>query len=38
LQDLCGERGLRYDFFGERPLDHFSPGAGIGAGRSATSG
>ncbi|MEA2373687.1 MAG: hypothetical protein QOD53_150 [Thermoleophilaceae bacterium] len=35
LKDVCDERGLRYDFFGERPRDHFSPGAGLGAGRSA---
>jgi hypothetical protein len=36
LEDVCEARGLRYDFFGERPLDHFSPGAGIGVGRSET--
>jgi hypothetical protein len=33
LADVSAARGLRYEFFGERPKDHFSPGAGIGAAR-----
>lgn len=30
LEDVSRERGFRYEFFRERPLDHFYPGAGIG--------
>lgn len=37
LKDVCEARGLRYEFFDERPLDHFSPGAGIGAGGPQTA-
>lgn len=36
LRDVSAERGLHYEFFGERPKDHFSPGAGIGAARRAS--
>jgi hypothetical protein len=38
LRDVCEARGLRYEFFGERPRDHFSPGAGIGVGVSPRGG
>lgn len=30
LRDLCTEHGWEYRYFGERPADHFYPGAGIG--------
>jgi len=38
LEDFSRTNGLRYSFFRERPLGHFYPGAGIGAGvRSGAS-
>jgi hypothetical protein len=32
LKDVCASLGIEYRFFGERPRDHFYPGAGIGFG------
>jgi hypothetical protein len=34
LEDFCGEHGLRFALFIERPRNHFYPGAGLGLGVS----